>query len=78
MRLREAQFEVEKDEGVAIETDILTLRSLQYMMEVQKDHIKAVWQEAKLRDPLVKRRVRPVNHRLARTTAFWATRTRLT
>ena len=77
MRLSEAQFEVEKDEGVAVETEFQTLEYLQYMIEVQKDHMKAVWQEAKLRDPLVKSRVRPMN-RQARTTAFWASETRST
>ena len=54
-------LEVDKDEAVAVETEVQALESLQCMMEVQKDHMKAVWQEAKLRDPLVKRTVRPVN-----------------
>ena len=36
MRLREAQFEVEKDEADAEETEVQTLESLQYMMAVQK------------------------------------------
>ena len=48
------------------------------MMAVQKDQMKAVWQEAKLRDPLVKRRVGDYTHRQARTTAFWASETRPT
>ena len=61
MRLREAQFEVEQDEGVAEETEVQTLESLQYMMAVQKDHMKAAWQEAKQRDPLVKSRARPMH-----------------
>ena len=41
MRLREAQFEVEKDEADAVETEVQALESLQYMMAVQKDHMKA-------------------------------------
>ena len=42
MRLREAEFEVEKDEGVAVETEVQTMESLEYIMVVQKDHMKAV------------------------------------
>ena len=70
MRFREAQFEVEKDEADAEETEVQTLESPQYMMAVQKDHMKAVWQEAKLRDPLVKSRVRPMNRQAGQDHSF--------
>ena len=40
MRLREATFEVEKEEELAEKTEVQSLESLQYMMAVQKDHMK--------------------------------------
>ena len=59
MRLREAAFEVEKGEETANKTEVQSLENLQCMMAVQKEHIKAAWLEARDRDPLVKRRVKP-------------------
>ena len=40
------------------------------MMAVQKDHIKAVWQKAKQRDPLVKNRVRRMNPQAGQDHSF--------
>ena len=47
MRFREAKFEVEKDEEAAVETEVQTMESLEYIILVQNDYMKAVWQEAK-------------------------------
>ena len=58
MRFGEAQFEIEKDDGVTQETNFQTLESLQYMIAVQKDHIKAAWHPARQRYSLVKMRIR--------------------